>query len=628
MRNLTDDLKKAKSFLFTGERKAVLFRQFLSLAAVVFLSQLLLQWFQNELNLELVFRFAFQWHMEKFLISWCVLMVPALFLWSLLGNVKLVNVLYLFTATVLGYITFEKMQQRGEPFYPSDFRMAGEISFLLEMLPPWTLFLLAAGLLLALFLLFYLWKKGRRGLQVIPGKRLRIGMFLFTSLMMLYVSRFQAEDNLIKKAYDRTAYWIPYSQQMNYYNNGFVAGFLYNLSSAPMQSPEGYNEEGLRSMMEKYRQKATEINESRKNRKVAANVIFIMNESFADPFDLKELPKTWDPIPYTRKLAEGSRSGKMLSQGYGGGTANIEFEALTGLSMEPFAANISTPFTQFLPKEENFPSVVSRLKKDGHEATAIHPFDTTMYKRTDNYHNLGFDRFFYNETMKYTKRYGHHPYISDEAAYQEVLYRMKETDQYDFIHLVTMQNHTPYEGKYDLIPSYQETGFGTEAINQYLQDLRFSDEAMKQFKKRLDEWEEPTVVVFWGDHWPSVFGETTRNRNGTEILYQTPAVIFSNQAMDAEELGVTSPIYFFNEVLDILNAKVTPFEAFLLELREKVPAFEKGMYYSREKEGFVPTREGLSEEAQNVLAEYDWLMYDHTTGERFGLQNGFFNLSE
>ena len=73
------------------------------------------------------------------------------------------------------------------------------------------------------------------------------------------------------------------------------------------------------------------------------NVIYIMNESFADPLELEGLDLQSDPIPFTRALMDTSYSGELLSQGYGGGTANIEFEALTGFSMEPFAANITTP---------------------------------------------------------------------------------------------------------------------------------------------------------------------------------------------------------------------------------------------------------------------------------------------
>lgn len=609
--------------LCNKSRPSILFQHFLSLTLVVLISQLVLQWFQNDLNAARVFHFVWYWHTEKFLISWGVLMILALWLWALLGNIRITEIIYFLTTIIIGYITFEKMNQRGEPFYPSDFRMITDLPFIMEMISPWGLLLILMLLIAGAAFFSFFWKRKKKDTVTLSGKW-RLSIFLFTSLLMTYFVQFQAEGNLIKKAYDRTAYWIPYSQQMNYYNNGFVAGFLYNFSSSPMQQPDQYSEAGLDQLIEKYQQKAEKINQSRSNEKVKANVLYIMNESFADPFDLMEMNKGWDPIPFTRSLFKEERSGRMLSQGYGGGTANIEFEALTGLSMEPFSPAITTPFTQFLPKESDFPSVVSRLKKEGHKATAIHPFDTSMYKRRDNYVNLGFDHFYYNETMRFTEKIENNPYISDESAYREVLYRMQETKGYDFIHLVTMQNHTPYVGKYDSIPSYEQTGFQKEGPNQYIQDLQYSDQAMKQLVTELQKLNEPTVVVFWGDHWPNVFGESTLQRNGEEVLHHTPVLLFSNQSTEPGDLQVISPIYFFNEVLSLMDAKVTPFEAFLLELKERVPAFEKGMYYEKDKGRYVQSREELDGKAQKILEEYDWVMYDCTVGNKYSAQHGFF----
>lgn len=617
--------KKVKDSLLNDRKISAFFLQLLSLIVVVFISQLLLQWFQNQLNFNLVSKFVFDWHTEKFLISWGVLMIPALWLWALIGNIRITNAIYLVTTIIMGYITFEKMNQRGEPFYPSDFRMATDLPFIMEMISPVMLVVIFSGIVAGIFLFVLAFKHKKRSSNPWNWKW-RMSLFLLTSLLMGYVVQFQAEGNVLKKAYDRTAYWIPYSQQMNYYNNGFVAGFLYNFSSSPMQLPKGFSEEGMDFLIEKYQKKADEINQSREKKQVEANVVYIMNESFVDPLDLMEMNKDWDPIPFTRKLGEIGKSGKMLSQGYGGGTANIEFEALTGFSMEPFSPSITTPFTQFLPKESDFISVVSRLKKDGHVATAIHPFDTSMYKRRDNYTNLGFDDFYYNDTMKYTEKIDNNPYISDESAYQEVLYRMEKTEGYDFVHLVTMQGHTPYEGKYDQIPFAVETGFSKEGPNQYLQDLAYSDEAMKNLTHQLEKIDEPTIVVFWGDHWPNVFGESALLHNGEEVLHHTPVLIFSNQSSQSENLEEISPIYFFNEVLSLTNAKVTPFEAFLLELKEKIPAFEKGMYYEKEKEHYVQSREELNKEAQEMLEEYDWIMYDRTVGNKYSVQKGFFDV--
>lgn len=615
---------KEKNKFFRGNQQRRLINQGLSLIVTVFLSQMLLQWFQNDLNISLVLQFTFQWHTIKFLISLCVLLVPAVWLWSLIGNVKIVNILFLSISMGIGFATFEKMRQRGEPLYPSDLQMLTNPSFLLEMLPPFMLILVVVGITVFFIGLVLVIIKERKEDLPRLKRSTRILLFLLSSFAAFYLSNFSQEGNVVKIAYDQTAYWIPYSQQMNYYNNGFVAGFLYNLPSEPMAEPDGYGSEGLTQLMEKYQEKAQKINESRQNKKLEANIIFVMNESFADPFDLKETSKKWDPIPFARKLAAESWSGRMLSQGYGGGTANIEFEALTGFSMEPFSANITTPFTQFLPKDPLIPSVVSRLKEEGYATTAIHPYNTSMYKRRENYGNLGFDTFYYDEIMTNTDTKENNPYISDKAAYQEVLQSMNKTEEYDFVHLVTMQNHTPYSAKYEAFPSAQKTGYYNERINQYFQDLVYSDQALEFLYEELEQIEEPSVVVFWGDHWPSVFGEEALESNGKETLHHTPVIMFNNVSKANKDFHTISPIYFFIEVLEMLDQSVAPFDALLMELQEYIPSLEKGMYFSDEQQGYVSSREELSDDAQRVLNDYDWVMFDVTTGNKQTVEDGFF----
>lgn len=595
------------------------------LLLTVFVSQFLLQWFQNDLDLSLVLNFIFSWHTEKFLISMLVLMVPVLWLWALIGRPWKANLLFVTAAAIIGLVTFEKMRQRDEPLYPSDFRMITEVDLLLEMVPPGFLILLAVvvvGLAVGLYAMF---RHGSKAKGYRLDGKVRASLFLLTSVGLVYLGNFQEPGHLVKKAYDRTALWIPYSQQMNYYNVGFVAGFLYNFSSSPMTAPEGFSSQGLADIMQAYEGKAAQINSSRGQGSLDANVIYVMNESFADPMELKGLPLKADPIPFTRRLMQEAWAGEMLSQGYGGGTANIEFEALTRFSMEPFAPNISTPYTQFLPRETSFPSVITRLKAEGHLAWAIHPFDTSMYKRRDNYAMLGFEAFYYDETMRFTQKMEQNPYISDQAAYQETLHRMKQSEGLDFVHLVTMQNHTPFEGKYPSAPGYGETGVANNKVNQYLQDLRYADEALAYLYEEVQQLEEPTVVVFWGDHWPNVFGERILRMNGTYELRETPVVIFGNRDFPAKNLGTTSPIYFFNEVLEMLDVKVTPFEALLLELEQVLPAFEKGMYYSLEEGEYVVTRQELSAEAQRLLEMYDWVQYDVTSGNKQSMTSGFFS---
>jgi len=601
---------------------------FFSLLTTVFVVHLYLQWTQNDLDAGLVVNFAFAWHTEKFLISTGVLLTLGLWLWALLGNIRWANAVLLLAGGMLGMATYEKMLQRNEPVYPSDLKMLTEAAFLLEMLNGRTL--AALSLVFILFLAFVLFslRHARAKKTIKLGWKSRGLLFVATSFALAYAGQFQQQGNLLKKAYDRTAYWIPYSQQMNYYNTGFVAGFLYNLSAAPMELPADYSEQKIAELKATYQQLADEINAERTAALPETNVIYIMNESFADPLELEGLDLQSDPIPFTRALMETSYSGELLSQGYGGGTANIEFEALTGFSMEPFAANITTPYTQFLSSQDGFPSVVSRLEEAGFRTTAIHPYNTTMYKRLENYKTLGFDTFLYEDTMTNTDRMDTNPYISDAAAYAEVMATLKASEEKDFVHLVTMQNHTPYQNKYTDTPSTAETGIASQTIRNYLQDLQYSDQALAELLAALQEWDEPTVVVFWGDHWPSVFGEELYALNTIQNMHETPMFIYSNTEEVHKNLEVTSPIYFFPEVLELSGSRVTAFEALLMTLQEQLPAFEKTMYVNGDTGEYVSSREELSEQARNQLEDYDLIQYDTTTGNGYAQSNGFFRMNE
>jgi phosphoglycerol transferase MdoB-like AlkP superfamily enzyme len=188
-----------------------------------------------------------------------------------------------------------------------------------------------------------------------------------------------------------------------------MGGFLFNLRVEAMEEPKAYSEKTIDEITEKYQPSKKEATEE-------PNIIYIMSESFSDPSHLNGLEITGDPLKEYYERANQTYSGKMLSQNYGGGTANIEFEALTSFSMELFNPQMTTPYTLLVPKMDNLPSVVSLTAQRGYETTAIHPYDTSMYKRKDVYDILGFNRFLDQETMKHTDKIEQNPYISDKAA--------------------------------------------------------------------------------------------------------------------------------------------------------------------------------------------------------------------
>lgn len=135
-------------------------------------------------------------------------------------------------------------------------------------------------------------------------------------LSLFYISHFNSSSNLLRKAYNRTALWIPYSQKMNYYNTGFIGGFLYNLRVVPMDQPENYSKATIKEITKTYQAQAETKNANRTEEK--PNIVYVMSESFSDPSHLKGLTITGDPLKDYYEVADKTYSGKMLSQNYGG----------------------------------------------------------------------------------------------------------------------------------------------------------------------------------------------------------------------------------------------------------------------------------------------------------------------
>lgn len=586
-----------------------------------FLANYFLQLSQNNWSFELANKFAFEWHTEKFLLSCFVLATLLLFFISLLGSVVVGSLLFSVGTIVLGTYNSIKMYNRMEPLYPDDITMVTEWGLLWDMIgtPLFIVFLIGVSLVFYLFCRV-LWKS----LKLSKIKQsLRVVGLLTSVLLLTYISNFNDSNNKLRAAYDKTAAWIPYSQKMNYYNTGFIAGFLYNLKVEPMEKPAGYSEKAMEKLIKKYTKQADEANESIAKEE-APNIIYIMSESFSDPLRLG-IRATEDPLKDYRQLANQSYSGKMLSQNYGGGTANIEFEALSSLSMALFNSQMTTPYTMLVPKKDNFPTLVSRLKSQKYETTAIHPYNTSMYKRQDVYNIFGFDTFLDENTMTYQDSIGNNPYISDESAYKEVMQQLESNkNSPQFIHLVTMQTHMPYGKKYPETQIQASGDVNTTGIADYLTDVKYSSEAFKTLLKQIDQLERRTLVVFWGDHLPALYSEEFQATQQAVDLHLTEFMFYDNQHRLKTKTNqqVLSPFYFTSHLMEQAGVVQTPFDVLLNQLSEKLPAFEKSFYYEN---GKWQSEIELDEEAKKLYKEYQLVQYDVVGGYQYATKTKFFN---
>lgn len=587
---------------------------------VVGLSNLYLQWCQNDLSFDLAVKFAFSWHTEKFLLACLVLLMIFLFLVAVLGSFLFGTFFYLVGIGILGYANYLKMTYRQEPIYPDDLKMIKEFGLLKDMTGTTSFYLLAGMILLVVaggcWAIYRSFKKDKK------FQAIRVITLFTTIFALIYISHFNNPNNLLRKAYNKTALWIPYSQKMNYYNTGFIGGFLYNLKIDPMEKPKGYSEEKIKEITSHYQKLADEKNKTASEEQ--PNIIYVMSESFSDPSRLNGVEITGDPLADYYAVADQTYSGQMLSQNYGGGTANIEFEALTGFSMGLFNAQLTTPYTMLVPKMNQLPSIVSTLKDQNYHTTAIHPYNTSMYKRKDVYEVLGFDEFISENTMTYTDTIEDNPYISDASAYQEVMDLLKEDDTPQFIHLVTMQTHMPYDGKYQQLEytAKTEDNSGISSLENYLQDISYSSQSLKAFTEELKKLSRRTLVVFWGDHLPGIYSDTIQNSNEKHTLHETQFLMFDSQGeLEKTEAPVTSPFYFAADLMNQTNQQTTGFYQLLLALQNELPAFERELYY---QEGQWHREAQLNKKQAELYQAYEMIQYDIVSGEKYSLQTNFF----
>ena len=565
-----------------------------------------------------------------FYISSGVLWVVLVGLVALTGRVLLSSALLMAVAAVLAYANYEKLSLRREPLYPSDVAFVGQPGFLREMVDGRTLVLVVLGIVCFVAVVVVAGRLLRRHIPPIDRRtepRLwrawvvaRVAVLLAVVAFLVGAAHFNSDGNKLREAYLGSGVeWVEWSQRANYLRHGFVAGVLYNTPTPAMEEPAGYSEEAMEELVDRWTAVAATTNEGRDPDALDdVNVVVVLSESFSDPTRLEEVTLERDPIPFTHRLMERVPSGEMLTQFIGGGTANMEFETLTGFSLSQFTPQMNTPYQQLVPNYSSFPSAVETFESLGHVPVAIHPYRAIMYKRDRVYPVLGFDEFVDETTMQSLETLERSDFASDESSFDEVEHHIAVNDAPVFVNLVTMQNHYPMAGKYeDPITVGPSVGVVRQQLSAFARGLEYSDEALEQFLGDLERSPEKTAVVFYGDHAPPFWPRSKVFAQNEGQLRRTPFFVWTSfTEQKPQELPLTSPTQFLPLLLDELEAPVSPWYALLDALYDEVPAMALGEYHTAGG-GVVDDPEDLDDAAQQLLEDYRMVQYDLTIGERY-----------
>lgn len=415
-----------------------------------------------------------------------------------------------------------------------------------------------------------------------------------------------------------------------------------------MDKPGNYSQKTMESLAKKYTQEAKTINQTRTGELTDNTVIMILSETFSDPTRVPGVSFSLDPIPNIRNIKNTTTSGLMLSPGYGGGTANIEYQALTGLNLANFNDSLIVPYQQLVPNQ-NDPYSFNQIwmKKYGKNAsTAVHPFQQSMYLRNINYRKFGFSYLYTLDSkipLKHTGCIDRSPYVSDSEAYQSILDlldRQQDSKSSQFLQLVTMQNHMPYGDYYDN-NEFSDANISEDLsdgerwnINTYTKGINWTDQETADFLNQLDQMDKPITVIFYGDHLPGIYDTADMNKNNKTVLHETDYFIWSNSASSSHGTKVnptttayTSSNYFMPLAAEHMNAKVSPYLAMLTELQQEVPAMSrviganggigqgKATYLDHDGNDIKVT--ALSAKAKELLKDYKLVQYDQTVGKNY-----------
>ena len=447
------------------------------------------------------------------------------------------------------------------------------------------------------------------------------------------------------------------------YRNGFVANFILGFEDSFVDKPETYSKDTIMQIEQEYLDKTargsgedeaaqnlpqasleedytnktgaeepqeteklkTGISEEQAEKQPGTQepslptIITIMDESFADFRAVGNLRTNTDVMPFIDSLEENTVKGFALASVYGAKTPNSEWEYLTGHSMA-FLPSGSVAYEQYMDSRPY--SLVSELLELGYTTIAMHPYNQSGWKRNTVYPKLGFSEQYFLEDGFFDETKIYREYITDQEMFEKLIgrYEQKQPGEPLFILGVTMQNHGGYTERYDNFRNeiYVRGSFYADA-NQYLSLIHKTDQAVRYLVTYFSQVDEPVVIVFFGDHLPSLSNGFYKTLNGRGIsgltltalenLFKVPFFIWTNYDSPERTVEITSLNYLSTLTLEQAGISLTPYHQFLKDLMEVVPAVNSKGYYSSQEGKFLHL-EDAQDKDEEWLEKYHVLQYN------------------
>jgi len=486
---------------------------------------------------------------------------------------------------ICSYVNFTKVALNGDHFTPQDILMlsnAGDLTgFISGTLPP-LFWLCGAAIVLWVAALALV------GTALPLSRKVRLpAAVLLAVCAWMPCSNIDKADVMLGKF--GMSVFDSALQSSNYNANGFVGAFTVNLLSLNVQEPEGYSQALIEDCLSGY--ETTPAAEEAQ----PFDVVVVLSESFFDARILDGVTFSENPLKNYDRLRKSNRcySGDLYTTAIGGGTVRPEFSMLTGLTCD-YIPSVPTPYRYI---DRDISTYVSNYRDAGYNTIAVHPYNKKFYSRDSAYGHIGFDQFYGQDEMTQAV-YSEYKrgYVTDESTTHAIRKFVDESESPAFLFAITMQNHQPYGG---IDPSLIQVEVSSDrlsepaltALTTYTQGLYDADRMLGDLAKWVDQRERPTVLVFFGDHMPTLGSNyLAYNESGLfnswdgmtqeELLtmFATPFLIYSNRKLDPGLFtGNTdnriSDYHLLNAVALSTGFSRTPYMNLLLDFHAVTPIY-------------------------------------------------------
>ena len=442
---------------------------------------------------------------------------------------------------ILGIINGIVLSNRVTPFGFADLTVVSDLMTMLDTyISPTMMVLIVVAIIVFVIFCALIYVHG----PVYQGKQRRI-VSLASILSIIFIAipattTVAQENNIVASYFTNIA--------QGYMDYGFVYSFSSGFVNWGMKEPENYDEAVIDALMQAVESEKAVTTVTTEN---GPNIITVLLESFVDPDEFNFMTYSKDPTPFFHYLEDNYTSGYLTMPVVGAGTANAEFEILTGMRLHYFGTG-EYPYKTVLKEVENCESIASYLKSIGYGTHAVHNNGGNFYSRVNAFSMMGFDSFTSKELMNITEFTPNEGWAEDSILAEETMKTFTSTPGPDLTYVITVGQHGVYpEEKVIETPYCEVYGLATEeetnAWTYYMHQANKTDQFMQELITYLEAFEEDTIVVFWGDHLPTMGLEDADMVSGD--IYKTKYVTWNNFGLEQND----KDLYAYQLMADLFN---------------------------------------------------------------------------